>query len=166
MSKPDVKLISSLRVQDIEKYAVWQFTPNHEYDDTAVQPIKRLPVANLAGKVVGCPVQLANGESCWGLLGNLHANNTKLNQHFLTLSLERKGRWFHLARYHDFDYDDRGPEALARFLGLGVDDVFPILYDVRKYVRGNPAALAGNVLKEPSIRLTREEIIALAVPTP
>jgi hypothetical protein len=54
-----------------------------------------------------------------------------------------------------------GPEELARFLGLHVDDVFPITVDVRRYVRGDPALLTTIKLKEPQERLTREERWAL-----
>jgi hypothetical protein len=91
------------------------------------------------------------------LIGNYNVTNPRDTQHFLTLSIERGGEWFHLARYHDVDFTDRGPEALARFLGLHVDDVFPISVDVRRYVRGDPKALIAIVLKEPQERLTEEE---------
>jgi hypothetical protein len=76
--------------------------------------------------------------------------------------------WFHLARYFDVGFSAHSPDALARFLGLHVDDVFPIFVDVRRYVRGDPAALTAIVLKEPQERLTREEIRALIFrkPTP
>jgi len=82
----------------------------------------------------------------------------------VTLSIERNGQWFDLARYHDIDYVDHGPDALARFLELPVDDVFPITYDVRKYVKGESSTLVGTVPKEPRVKLSRDEIIAMAVP--
>jgi hypothetical protein len=97
-------------------------------------------------------------------LGNVDSENARLNQHFLTISIERDGRWFHLARYHDRDYDSRGPQALAGFLGLKVDEIFPIAFDLRPVARGSPDALTGVVSKEPSERLSRAQIIALAVP--
>jgi len=82
--------------------------------------------------------------------------------HFLTLSLERYGKWFHLARYHDPDREAHGPEALGRFLGLGISEVFPIEYDIRRYAEGAVAAVSGTILSEPSEKLSRAEIIALA----
>jgi hypothetical protein len=69
-----------------------------------------------------------------------------------------------MARYHDYDSRQRGPAALARFLGLRVNAVFPITYDIRKFSRGNDAALAGTIQKEPVERLTRAQVIGLAVP--
>ena len=149
------KLVTSLRVSDLERHPVWEFVLEPNVDDTAVRPVERLPVATLMGKVVGTRVRLANGNHQWGTVCNLDTRNAELNEHFVTLSLEREGRWFHLARYHDFDYPDRGPEAVARFLGLSVDEIFPISYDVREYVEGKPVTLAGTILKEPRVRLTR-----------
>jgi hypothetical protein len=84
-------------------------------------------------------------------------------EHLLTLSIEHAGKWFDLARYHDPDYTTRSPEALARFLGLAVDEIFPISFDLRPYVEGDPAVLQGSVLREPRERLSRDEIIAMAL---
>ena len=100
----------------------------------------------------------------WALIGNIDSRNKRLNQHFVTISIERDGRWFHLARYHDHDYGSRGPEELARFLGRRVDEVFPIAYDVRAFAIGDADALTGVIAKDPLERLTRAQIIALAVP--
>ena len=155
----NAKPIDTLRVSDLKKYRVWEFTTN-EADETAVRPIKRLPISTLSGKVAGTLVSLANGERLWATLCNLDAQNAEKNEHVVALSIERGGRWFHLARYHDAWYSQNGPKALARFLGLAVDEVFPISYDVREYVKGNPA-LAGSILQEPRVRLTRSQIMAL-----
>jgi hypothetical protein len=102
----------------------------------------------------------------WALIGNIDVKSPRLTEHFLTLSIDRGGRWFALARYHDYDYDysARGPEALSRFLGLNIDQVFPLYFDVRRYVQGDAAALANSIPKEPRERLSRSDIIALAVP--
>jgi hypothetical protein len=163
MSARNSKPILSLQISDLKKHPVWQFVTDDEGDDTAVRPVGRLPVTSLMGRVVGNRVRLANGDFVWALIGNLDTKNARNNEHFVTLSIERNGNWFGLARYHDFDYRSRGPKALARLLRLSVDDIFPISYDVRRYANGAPAALTGRVMKEPRTRLTREEIIALAV---
>jgi len=164
MSKRDVKPIGSLKASDLEVNPVWQFESSTEYDETAVRAVARVPVSSLTGKVVATRVQLAGGGNVWALIGNVDVSNPKLTEHFLTLSVERDEKWFHLARYHDVDYIDRGPGALAAFLGLRVQDVFPISYDIRRYVKGNPAALAGEVTEVPREKLSRAEIIAMAVP--
>lgn len=164
MVATSIRSVSSLRISDLEKYPVWQFAGDDEGDGTSLRAIKRLPVSGLTGKIVGTAVLLANGNRVWALIGNLDTRNARMNEHFLTLSVEHNGKWFHLARYHDLDYGDRGPDALARFLGLLIDDVFPISYDVRKYAKGEADALTGTVSKEPRVRLSRAEIIAMAVP--
>ena len=122
-----------------------------------VQPVEKLPVENLDDHLVGAQVRLANGLLVWASVGNFDVANPRATEQFLTLSIERNGEWFHLARYHDVGFERHSPEALARFLGLHVDDVFPIAVDVRRYVRGDPKALTAIVLKEPRERLTREE---------
>jgi hypothetical protein len=160
----NMKPIEALEVGDLEAHAVWQYANVDGANETLVRPIRRLPVARLAGRVVGTRVRLANGSCVWGLLGNIDESNARLTEHFLTLSVFQDGRWFTLARYHDFDYSENGPGVLARFLGLPINEVFPIAYDIRQHVKGEPAALAGLIPKEPRERLSRSELIALAVP--
>jgi hypothetical protein len=159
-----VKKVDELTADDIARNPVWRFTNSDSADETAVQPVKRLPVSNLAGKLVGLRVTLRNGDSVWATLSNIDSENARLNEHFLTLSVVRLGMWFHLARYHDFDYAERGPDALAAFLGLDVDDVFPISYDLCAYAKGDPRALSGVIAKSPAVKLTRAELIRLAIP--
>lgn len=160
----NVKAVDSLTVADLQAFPVWQYASREGADETYVRPVKRTPVASLTGKVVGTQVALANGERIWALIGNVDTKNPRMTEHFLTLSVERKGQWFTLARYHDFDIAENGPGALSQFLGLAPDDVFPISYDIRSVAKGEDAALQGQVLKGPRERLSRSEIIAMAVP--
>jgi hypothetical protein len=157
------KSITALTVADIAVQSVWEYT-NSDADETSVRPVATVPVTTLTGRVVATEILLANGSRAWALIGNVDATNPRLTEHFLTLSVHKGGQWFALSRYHDFDYDEHGPAALAAFLGLEVDDVFPITFDLRGLVKGDSAALAGSIQKEPRERLTRSEIIALAVP--
>jgi len=158
-----MKPVDGLTVADLRAHPVWEYTSGGA-NETYVRPIKRIPVTSLTGKEVGTEVTLANGDRVWALIGNVDSANPRLTTHFLTLSVERDGSWFHLARYHDFDADKRGPIQLAAFLGLAVHDVFPISYDLRSYVKGASAALHSTIPAEPVERLSRAEVIALAVP--
>ena len=100
-----------------------------------------------------------------GFLGNLDTSNVRLTQHVLTVSVFREdGAVFHRARYHDFDARERGPLALASFLGLPLEAVFPIEYDVGNAIVGPAEILRGAIPAEPEERLSRAEVIALAVP--
>jgi hypothetical protein len=156
-----IKPAESLTVADFEAHPVWEFLNDDEIGETMARPVEKLPVETLDNRLVGTQVRLANGSEVWGLLGNFDVKHPRATQHFLTLSIERGGKWFRLARYFDFDFTNRSPDALARLLGLGVDDVFPITVDVRRYVRGDPTALTAIVLKEPREKLTLEELMAL-----
>lgn len=158
------KPVESLTVADLMAVAVWQYVNHDRAGETMVRAVRTIPVKKLSGKIIGAEVDLANGARTWALIGNVDPNNPRLTEHFLALSIEHRGEWFALARYHDFDYADRGPEALSRFLRLPVDEIFPIFFDVRKYAEGDSASLTGYIQKEPRQRLSRAEIIALAVP--
>ena len=119
------KPVESLQVSDLQASPVWRYTNREPGTETMVRPVTGLPVADLAGKVVGTEVVFANGRRPWAQIGNVDAENPRLTEHVVTVSIERDGRWFTLARFHDFDYPERGPEALARFLSLSIDEVFP-----------------------------------------
>ena|SRR5215467_3442975 len=82
MNKEHAKAIKSLKISDLEKHPIWQYTLEAEDDDTAVRPIKRLPISNLTGKLVGALVRLANGNCVWGLVGNLDTKNPRMNGTF------------------------------------------------------------------------------------
>jgi len=159
----NVKPVDSLQVADLQAHPVWQYTNREGVDETFVRPVKRLPVDCLDNMVVGTQVILANGKRVWATICNVDSTDAKVNEHFLTLSIERNGRWFTLARYHDFDYTDRGPAALAQFLGLSVDQVFPIAYDIQQYAKGSVTALSRHVQKEPREQLSQDELMAMAV---
>lgn len=157
----NVKPVELLTVADFKAHPVWEYLNDDEIGDTMVAPVKELPVESLANRLVGTQVCLANGSRAWALIGNFDVTNLRATQHLMTLSIYRGDDWRYLARYHDIGFPVEGPEALARFLSLHVDDVFPITVDVRRYVHGDPKALIAVVLKEPQEKLTYEERRAL-----
>jgi hypothetical protein len=159
----NTKPIDALQVVDLKTHAVWEYTSREADDEILVQPVTQVPVFSGAGKIFGIEVLLASGTQAWAIVGNVDVGNPRATEQFISLSVEREGRWFMLSRYHDFDYTENGPKALARFLGLSIAEVFPISYDIRCYATGNPAALAGKVFDEPRERLSREQLIAMAV---
>jgi hypothetical protein len=157
----NIKPAEALTVADFQAHPVWEFLYDDEIGETMVKPVEKLPVETLDNRLIGTRVRLANGSQVWAFIGNFNVTNPRDTQHFLTLSIEHGGKLFPLARYHDVGFEEHSPDMLARFLGLHVDDVFPITVDVRRYVRGNPAALTAIVLKEPQEKLTDAELIAL-----
>jgi hypothetical protein len=160
-----MKDVSQLTSADLREYPVWRFTRSDQPTETAVRPLKKLPAKSLTGSLVGCEVRLAHGKKMMALLGNLDVEKARLTEHFLTLSIYREdGEIFHMARYHDFDSSERGPDALAAFLKMKKEEIFPIAWDIRHLVAGGPSALHGLIEASPKERLTRAQIVALAVP--
>jgi hypothetical protein len=120
----------------------------------------KFPYLAWPGGLWGTLITLSNGPRVWAMISNIDTASETLTEQFMTLSVENDGNWFHLARYHDFDYAQRGPEQLAQFR---VDDVFPITYDVRSHVLGDPKVLCGVIRKE-HIRTLSAAELELAVP--
>ncbi len=159
------KPVTQLTLDDFRTNPVWEFTNADEHiDETVVRPVRSIPVKSLDGRIVGVPVTLANGRQRWAMIGNVSVGDPRLTAHWLTLSIFGRGRWFPLARYFDIHRRTHGPRALAKSLGLPLSAVFPIAYNITHYAKGDPGALAGVIESEPSERLTRAQIIALAVP--
>lgn len=158
------KDITDLVPEDLERCPVWEFVNNDELGATVVRQFNQLPVTDFENKVVGDHVRFANGTDVFGLIGNLDIKNPELTKHFLNLSIWIDGKWYHLPRYHDLGYLERGPTALSCLLKLDIDEIFPISFDVRRFSKGGEIILAGQVLKEPVARLSRAQLIALAVP--
>lgn len=161
MTKKNIELLNE---EDAEQSSVWKYVPNHTGRTVLVSPMTTRPLKNLDGKVVLTKIELANGMQLQGMLGNIDPENPELTKHFLTLSVLRDGKWFHLSRYHDIDYKKFGPKKLAIFLGLNVTDVFPIKYDISGLFKIQSNVLSGLIPEEPDEKLSRDDIIALAVP--
>lgn len=160
-----MKNLEDLTSRDLEECPVWEFVHEEESGGKGifVRPVRDLPISHAQLRLIGTKVAFHNGASCWALLGNIDLTNLHATKHFLSLSLERDGRWFHLARYHDSDYATRGPESLAKFLGRSTDDIFPISYDVSAVARGLPEVISGRVAAEMDEKLSESELISLAL---
>jgi hypothetical protein len=160
----DLRPVEALTPTDLARFPVWEFVnDDSQADETYVRPLSELPVDSLDGRIVATEVTLRNGKRFLALVGNADVASPRLTRHFLTFSLYIDDAWFHLARYHDFDVEERGAVALARRLGMPLSDVFPITYDLSQIAIGDPGVVRGTVLAEPSERLSRSELIALAV---
>jgi hypothetical protein len=155
-----MKPVEKLTVSDLSNYPVWEYVAAGE---TAIRPVGDLPVNSLQARVVGTRVQLANGSQLWAIISGISLRSPRSTRHFLTLSVASHETWFHLARYHDVDYDERGPKQLAEFLGLPVSSVFPIGYDLTGLVSADAALVKGSIPLEPPERLSEDELIQLAL---
>jgi hypothetical protein len=116
--------IDELNVADLRRFPVWEYVDANGSAEVTVRPVPDVPVRDARSRVFATQVRLANGQLPWATVGNIDVDDARSTEHFLTISIERSGAWFHLARYHDVDHGTRGPSALAQFLGLGIQDVF------------------------------------------
>jgi hypothetical protein len=64
-----IKPVESLSVADLMSNPVWQFTNSDGMGETFVRPVKKIPVKNLTGKIIGTQVRLSKWHSsmgaCW-----------------------------------------------------------------------------------------------------
>jgi hypothetical protein len=98
----------------------------------------------------------------WALLGNIVLQNVRSTDQLLVVSIEKDGRWFQLERLRFApDYENRGPHKLAGFLGLPMEEVFPISYDISDIAVGLPEVVKGDIRPEPVESLSEEQFMAL-----
>jgi hypothetical protein len=157
------RALSDLAVEDLAEHPVWEMIETPASSDVQVRPVKQVPVRTLKNRLVGTRLRLADGTRVWALLGNISPGNPRSTNHFLTASVHHQGKWFDLARYHDVDFARRDGKALAAFLGKAPHEVFPIQYDIRDFVVGSGASLAGQIDSAPAERLTQDDLIRLSL---
>ena len=162
------KPVDQLTPADLARHPVWEYANDEEgaegQDETWVRPVTRLPITEAGNRVIGTTVRLANGREVVATLSNLDAARPEQTRQFLVLGVfGAGGEPFVLARYFDAGFDAAGPNALARFMGLPVEEIFPIAYDVSGVVAGDPGCTRGLVTREPEVRLTNEALMKLAI---
>jgi len=162
-----MKAVHELVPSDLTCHRVWEFADDIEAelpDETYMRPVEELPVDSLSGRLASAYLTLANGDRLLAVLSNIDLGDPVSTEHFLALTaFSRSGERFDLARYHDVDYERRGPAALAAFLGLPLDAVFPMRYDVSDVAVGHRDCLCRSIPAVPASRLSREELIGLAL---
>ncbi len=162
------KPVDQLTPSDLAKHPVWEYAHDEEriegQDETWVRPVKQLPISDARNRVIGTTVRFAGGLEVAATLANLDAGRPEHTRQFLVLGVfGPHGEPFILARYFDAWYDTAGPDALAKFMGLALDDIFPIAYDVIGVVSGDARCTRGLITIEPALRLTKEEVMKLAL---
>jgi hypothetical protein len=162
-----MKAVHELVPSDLASHRVWEFADDMEAelpDETYMRPVDELPVDSLSGRLASAHLTLANGHRLLALLGNIDLADPVTTEHFLTITVfYRSGERFDLARYHDVDYERRGPAALAAFLGLPLEAVFPIRYDVSDIASGRADCMSQSIPAVPSSRLSQDELIQLSL---
>lgn len=157
--------IDQLSEEALDRFPLWEFVdPRGDEPSVVVAPVQCTSVKSFSNRVAACFAVLRNGAKIRALVGNIDTTNERAMQHFLTLSLRVGRAWVHLARYHDVDYDEHGPEALAKQLGLSIEEVFPIEVDLRALHVDRAPCLRRSITAAPASRLSTAELVALALP--
>ncbi len=152
-----------LTPEDLKVNPVWEYRSGDDDEnisDTIMCPVEDLPVSSLDGRTVGAETTLANGSKVWVSFWNVCLDNPRESADGLSIGVFKNltsPERFYLARYYDGDYEKAGPEALATFLCLPVDAVFPINYDISAFCKGDPASLRGVIDRKPKERLTDDD---------
>ena len=139
----DLKYSNKLTIQDFKEFPVWEFTAGHEHTgpdgELVVIPVRDLPVSSLEGRFVGTEVKLANGHFLMAaLLGINLAKVTPIS----AMVVYRGDETFMFRRNAP---KVSGPKQLAKFLGLNLEDVFPIRYDISQFATGDAGAIKGEI---------------------
>jgi hypothetical protein len=158
-----LKPVSDLTVQDLIRNPVWAFSTDESDDETRVFPVDTVPVTHTDGKVFGTIVRASGGVRFWARIANVHPTNRRMNQHFLTVAIYHEAMWIELPRYHDLGFDESSYDHVARTIGLAPEELFPIVYDLRQLIDGDPDVLTGEIPRQPSERLSSGQLIALAL---
>jgi|SRR5580698_1385171 hypothetical protein len=140
----DIKYSNKLTIQDFKEFPVWEFTSKHEHirpdGELVVIPVRNLPVSSLDGRFVGTEVKLAS--DCF-LMAVLLGINLVKPKPISEMVIYRANETFMFRRNAP---GVSGPEQLAQFLRLRLEDVFPISYDISQFAIGDAGAIKGEIL--------------------
>jgi len=162
MNESNMIPIDLLSIADMERHPVWKFS-NDDHHDTSVYPLNEYPVINTGGVLFTTQIRFANEKLFWAIIGNVHSENVLATEQFLALSIVHNDKKLPLARYFDPTFARLGPESFAKLLNYSVDDVFPISYDISKYVIAPEEITKGKILKEPKQRLSKDELMKMVL---
>jgi hypothetical protein len=157
-----MKHLLDLHEGDLKSTFVWVGSTS-DRDETSIRPATRSSLKSIEGKIVACSFRLNNGAELVGVMSNL-TNNVSRNAHLANAALLIEGKWFFLARYHDAEFKTHGPAVVALRLKLPLGKIFPITYEVLHRFNPPSAAQRGVIHAKPKNKLTRKQIIELAVP--
>lgn len=158
------KLVHELNTRDFLDSPVWRYSDD-EFGELVVEPIGSYPVQTLENSVVGVRATFANGLKLWVLFANFDLNDVKKNRHFLSVTFfDDEEQIYTFPRYFDVGFDSAIQTELSDILQMGVEDIFPISYDLTSIASGDPSILLGSFRLVPETeRLTETELIELAV---
>jgi hypothetical protein len=159
---PLAKPANKLRPKDWEKFPVWTFDLGNEgkagRDETWMVPVKKLPATDIRNGGCRAEAKLACGQPVtlvlWGVdlepektLSILAQYRVKpmtkaeraeyLKPKAPQFTIFARGEWWHS--------ELNGPSDLTDALGLSIQDIFPISYDISDFATGVDHAVKGKI---------------------
>jgi len=151
-----IKEVSALTPLDLRQYPVWEYVfdldrvPECDQDmptDTSVTPVKELPVDDTGNCVIGTKVKLNNGTQEWAMLSGLTlpSPDGRTGTVFVHLFDQKRAEWADFPPRDYPVYRADAPREVSALLGLAMEDVFPLSYDIRGLVAGPEQMLQGTI---------------------
>ncbi len=156
------KPANKLTPKDWEKYPVWTFDSDNEgkpgRDETWMVPVKKLPATSIMNGGCRSKATLANGQHMILVLWGVDLNPLKtlkmmaefrgvpitaeesakcLKPTIPSYTIFVKGKWWHS--------ELNAPSDLIKALGLTIEEVFPIEYDISAFAIGVKRAVKGKI---------------------
>lgn len=140
-------------IKDFMRNPVWVECEAGEY-----KPVSKLPVDSLDGCLVASELHLTNGDKYFGILGGIHLDDVVLTDLTINLIIVNHGKMF---AYRKSVLEPYRSNYVKEFLCLEICDIFPILYDISEYARGNPQVLRGLINSSYPEGMSRDEQIRI-----
>jgi hypothetical protein len=156
------KPANKLTPKDWERYPVWTFDLGNEgkpgRDETWMGPVKKLPATDIMNGGCRAKAKLACGKPVTLVLWAVDLNPEQtlrdlaqyrvkpmtkaeraeyLKQQTPQFTIFAKGEWWHS--------ESNGPSDLTEALGLSIQDIFPISYDISDFAAGVDQAVKGKI---------------------
>lgn len=167
MRRTQLKPFSTITPEDLRRHPVWEFANDFEHvsdDETYLRPYLDLPITDFGNRIVGTTATIANGDRVPIILQNVDLRSPYRTEHLASITMfNDQGKAFPLARYHDIALDTYGPERLAAFMGLSVNEIFPIEYDISELAIGDRDSVCRVVRLAPRRKLSRSEILEMII---
>jgi hypothetical protein len=148
-AEPPAKRLSQLTPEDLQAHPVWELETPEEAtppeNDSPIKPVAALPVESLASRVIGTAVVLRNGQTLPAMLTNIELADEAQTQRLLLVQVWHNGEWLRLARPFDPWFAKSGPRSFAKRLGLPVEEVFPMSYDISAHAQGSESVVKGKI---------------------
>jgi hypothetical protein len=123
--------------------------------------VRRLPVRCLGNRVAATTLSLSNGQRLFGTLDNVSLDHPPATRQFIGVSLYVGGNDLQLQRAQTPTFPCVNAPGIVRALGLRVEDVFPLSYDLTGLAVGHAEVIRGTIPAERPERLSGEDELAL-----